>query len=152
MARATAFADCSCRMSSFSPLPEGWDSIPGARGCTAESCGYRDSYDDFGLPGWSVFGVSSQTAEEQKEFAAREQIQFALLGDRKLELADALRLPTFHVEGIRQRLIKRLTLVVAEGKTDRFFYPVFPPDRHAHDVLEALQSGRQAPGKSIGGK
>ena len=131
------------------PLPEGWDSIPGARGCTAESCGYRDSYDDFRLLGWSVFGVSSQTAEEQREFAAREHIQFALLSDHKLELADALRLPTFHVEGVRQRLIRRLTLVVVEGKIDRFFYPIFPPDRNAHDVLEALRSGRQAPGRSI---
>lgn len=124
------------------PLPKGWDSIPGARGCTAESCSYRDRHGDFRSLGCSLFGVSSQTTEEQKEFAFREGIQFSLLSDHRLELADALRLPTFRVEGIGQRMIKRLTLVAEEGRIVRFFYPVFPPDRNAQDVLEALRSRR----------
>ena len=121
------------------PSPAGWDDIPGARGCTPQSCAYRDSLAEFSALGASVIGISAQTAEEQREFAEREHIPFALLSDSGLDLAEALRLPTFEADGMI--LYKRLTLVAEAGKIVKVFYPVFPPDRNAAKVLAWLRNG-----------
>ncbi len=118
-------------------LPEGWDLIPGARGCTPESCGFRDHYAELQDVGTDVYGLSSQSSEYQREAAARLHLPFPLLSDESLSLADALRLPTFSVEG--RRLFKRLTMVVVDGRIEHVFYPVFPPDQHADEVLEWLR-------------
>jgi peroxiredoxin len=118
------------------PLPAGWDDIPGARGCTPQSCAYRDSLAEFSALGATVIGISAQTPGEQREFAAREHIPFALLSDSGLSLAEALRLPTFEADGMT--LYKRLTLVAEAGVIGKVFYPVFPPDRDAAEVLAWL--------------
>jgi len=120
------------------PLPAGWDDIPGARGCTPQSCAYRDSLAEFERLGATVVGISAQPSEEQREFAAREHIPFPLLSDPDLKLAASLRLPTFEVEGMT--LYKRLTFVAEAGRIVKVFYPVFPPDRNAAEVLAWLGS------------
>ncbi len=122
------------------PVPDGWDAIPGARGCTPESCGFRDHARELADLGATVFGVSAQTTEDQLEAAERLRLPFELLSDAQGELAAALRLPTFEFESLT--LIKRLTLVVSEGKIDHVFYPVFPPDRHAEEVVRWLAASR----------
>jgi peroxiredoxin len=119
------------------PLPSGWDDIPGARGCTPQSCAYRDALDELSALGASVVGISTQSAAEQREFAAREHIPFSLLSDGELRLRDELRLPTFDVDGIT--LYKRLTLVAEAGRIVKTFYPVFPPDRNAAEILVWLR-------------
>lgn len=121
------------------PLPAGWDDIPGARGCTPQSCAYRDSLAEFSALGASLIGISAQTAEEQREFAEREHIPFALLSDSGLRLTETLRLPTF--EAGEMTLYKRLTLVASAGVISKVFYPVFPPDRNAAEVLAWLRDG-----------
>jgi peroxiredoxin len=121
------------------PSPAGWDDIPGARGCTPQSCAYRDSLAEFSSLGASVIGISAQSAAEQAEFAEREHIPFALLSDSGLKLAGELRLPTFEAEGMT--LYKRLTLVAEEGSISKVFYPVFPPDRNAAEVIAWLRGG-----------
>jgi peroxiredoxin len=118
------------------PSPVGWDDIPGARGCTPQSCSYRDSLAEFERLGATVVGISAQSPAEQSEFAAREHIPFALLSDGGLELADELGLPTFEAAGMR--LCRRLTLVAEAGTIVKAFYPVFPPDRDAAAVLAWL--------------
>ncbi len=118
------------------PLPTGWDDIPGARGCTPQSCAYRDSLAEFSAVGAAVIGISAQSPEEQAEFAEREHISYPLLSDSYLSLAGALRLPTFEADGMT--LYKRLTLITKEGKITKTFYPVFPPDRNANEVLSWL--------------
>jgi peroxiredoxin len=118
------------------PLPEGWDGIPGARGCTPQSCGFRDHVEDLAAYGVSVIGLSAQSPEDQLEFATREQIPYPLLSDPTLEVAARLRLPTFAVAGMR--LYRRLTFVARRGRVEKVFYPVFPPDRNAADVLTWL--------------
>ncbi len=120
------------------PSPEGWDQIPGARGCTPESCAFRDRHAELAALGTRVVGLSAQTPEEQAEFAAREQIPFPLLADPSLRLASGLHLPTFELPGMRW--YQRITLIVREGRIAHVFYPVFPPDRHAAEVLGWLQS------------
>lgn len=120
------------------PLPDGWDDIPGARGCTPQSCSYRDSLDRFERLGASVVGISAQSAAEQAEFAVREHIPFPLLSDPELLLADRLGLPTFEAAGTN--LYKRLTLIAETGRIVKVFYPVFPPDRDAANVLDWLRS------------
>jgi peroxiredoxin len=122
------------------PLSPGWDDIPGARGCTPQSCAFRNSLAEFKQLGATVVGISAQSPAEQREFARREQIPFPLLSDSGLKLAEALRLPTFKVEG--RRLYRRLTLIAEAGKIVKIFYPVFPPDRNAGEVLAWLR--RQA--------
>jgi peroxiredoxin len=124
------------------PLPAGWDDIPGARGCTPQSCAYRDSLAQFEALGATVVGISAQTPEEQREFAAREHIPFPLLSDVSFLLRDALRLPTFEVEGTS--LYKRLTLIAEASRIVKIFYPVFPPDRDAAQVLAWLRGCRPA--------
>jgi peroxiredoxin len=119
------------------PLPTGWDAIPGARGCTPEACGFRDHHAELAALGAEVFGISTQTTAEQREFAERAGLPFALLSDVELRLAGALRLPTFSVDGLT--LHRRLTLIVEDGVVVKVFYPIFPPDRHADDVTAWLQ-------------
>lgn len=131
------------------PLPEGWNEIPGARGCTPQSCAYRDSLGEFLDLGATVVGISAQIAAEQREFAEREHIPFPLLSDPGLRLAAELRLPTFSVEGMT--LYRRLTFVAEAGIVVKAFYPVFPPDRNAAEVLDYLRSApprRWRPGQA----
>lgn len=117
--------------------PQGWDTIPGARGCTPQACGFRDHYDELLALGVSaVFGVSTQDTAYQREVVERLQLPFALLSDREFALAHALGLPTFEVEGMR--LLKRVTMIVHEGVIEHVFYPVFPPDANAPDVVHWL--------------
>lgn len=120
------------------PLPEGWDVIPGARGCTPQSCGFRDHYAELKALNAGVFGLSAQTTEYQREARERMQLPFHLLSDNLLRLKQDLRLPTFVVAGME--LFKRLTLVIDEGKIQKVFYPVFPPDRNAQEVLQWLRA------------
>jgi len=118
------------------PSPTGWDDIPGARGCTPQSCAFRDALGEFAALGAAVVGISSQTPAEQHEFAEREHIPFPLLSDDDLRLLGALRLPTFEADGMT--LYKRLTLIAEAGRIVKVFYPVFPPDRNAAAVLAWL--------------
>lgn len=124
------------------PSPVGWDDIPGARGCTPQSCAYRDALAEFEQLGATLIGISAQSADEQREFAAREHIPFPLLSDSGLQLASALGLPTFEAAGMT--LYRRLTLVAEAGKIVKVFYPVLPPDRDAAAVLAWL-ADRPAP-------
>lgn len=120
-------------------LPEGWNDIPGARGCTPQSCAFRDHHAELTAAGASqVFGLSSQDTAYQREAAKRLHLPFTLLSDADGRFADALSLPTFRAEG--QRLIKRITFIVDDGRISKVFYPVFPPDRNAEDVLAYLRS------------
>jgi peroxiredoxin len=114
-------------------LPRGWDEIPGARGCTPQSCSFRDHHEELRALGARVFGLSTQETEYQREAAERLRLPFELLSDEELTFAKALRLPTFEVEGMT--LIKRLTLVVEDGRIEKVFYPVFPPDENAEEVI-----------------
>ena len=115
------------------PLVPEWDSIPGARGCTPESCGFRDHARDLRDRGAAVAGLSMQSTEQQAEAVTRLHLPFPLLSDRDLELARALNLPTFVVAG--QKLFKRFTLVIKDATIERLFYPIFPPNAHAVEVL-----------------
>ena len=120
-------------------LLPGWNAIPGARGCTPQSCAFRDHYQELKRAGASgVFGLSTQDTEYQSEAAERLHLPFELLSDERLAFARALKLPTFDVAGLR--LIKRLALIVRDGVIVKVFYPVFPPDRNAGDVLDWLAS------------
>jgi peroxiredoxin len=123
------------------PLLPGWDEIPGARGCTPQSCAFRDYSDEFSALGVRVAGVSAQSLDDQLEFAERNRMPFPIVSDEWLDLARDPGLPTFDVEGLT--LYKRLTLVVEEGRIVKFFYPVFPPDRNAQDVLEWLRENQR---------
>lgn len=118
-------------------LPDGWDGIPGARGCTPQSCSFRDHYSELKLLNTGVFGLSVQTTEYQREVRDRLHLPFHLLSDNSLLLKSALRLPTFTVTGME--LYKRLTLIAEHGLIRKVFYPVFPPDRNVDEVLEWLR-------------
>ncbi len=119
-------------------LPDGWNEIPGARGCTPQSCAYRDRLTELRAAGaQEVYGVSTQTPGEQAEAAARLGLPFALLSDHRLELAEQLSLPTFEVEGVTR--LKRLTMILENGRVAKVFYPVFPPDADAGRVLDWLR-------------
>ena len=119
-------------------LPAGWDAIPGARGCTPQSCGFRDHDAELAELGARVLGLSAQPLADQVEFAERNRMPFPIVSDERLELAAGLRLPTFEVEGMT--LYKRLALVAAAGKIEHVVYPVFPPDRNAADVVAYLRA------------
>lgn len=120
------------------PLPDGWDEIPGARGCTPQSCSFRDHYSDLQKYNACVYGLSTQSSEYQREAKERLHLPFELLSDSSLELKEALNLPTFETAGME--LYKRITLIVRDGIIDRVFYPVFPPSHNADEVLKWLQS------------
>jgi peroxiredoxin len=116
------------------PAPDGWNETPGARGCTPQSCGFRDQYEDlraFGIR--AVYGLSAQDTQYQREAVARLRLPFALLSDERLEFTRALKLPTFEFDGVT--LIKRLTLILSGGVIEHVFYPVFPPDSNAQAVI-----------------
>jgi peroxiredoxin len=113
-----------------------WDAIPGTRGCTPQSCAYRDHHAELAALGAEVFGVSAQSTDYQREAAERLHLPFELLSDSGLELVRALALPTHEIAGMT--LIRRLTLIAREGRIERCLYPVFPPDRDAVNVVAAL--------------
>ncbi len=119
-------------------LVDDWDLIPGARGCTPETCGFRDHHKELAEAGAEVFGLSTQDTACQQELATRLHLPFAILSDADLELVRAWRLPTFEAAGYT--LLKRLTLVVRDGRVEHVWYPVFPPDRHAEVVLSWLRA------------
>jgi peroxiredoxin len=119
------------------PLPTGWDEIPGARGCTPQSCAFRDHYQELKDLGAQVFGLSTQSTEYQLEAKTRLHLPFELSSDRDLRFANAIELPMFEIEG--KKLIKRVTLIAEDGKIVKVFYPVFPPDRNADDVISWLR-------------
>lgn len=123
------------------PLLDGWDDIPGARGCTPQSCAFRDAREDLARHGATLIGISAQTPQEQAEFAEREHIAYPLLSDEGLALAEAMGLPTFETSGLH--LYKRLTFVAEQGRIVKVFYPVFPPDRNAGDVIGWLEGLRR---------
>jgi peroxiredoxin (alkyl hydroperoxide reductase subunit C) len=115
-----------------------WDMIPGARGCTPQTCAFRDLHGELSAAGAArVFGLSTQDAAYQREAAGRLHLPFPLLSDEKLALTKALRLPTMEVAGMT--LIKRLAMVIDDARIGKVFYPVFPPDRNAGDVLAWLE-------------
>lgn len=120
-------------------LPAGWDEIPGARGCSTEACDFRDHHADLRAAGAEqVWGMSSQDPDYQAEVVQRLRLPFAMLSDPGFALADALRLPTFAAPG-HDRLYARLTLVVRAGRIEHTFYPIFPPNAHARQVLAWLR-------------
>jgi peroxiredoxin len=120
------------------PSSPGWDAIPGARGCTAENCAFRDHERELRGLGVEVIGLSSQPLEEQREFAERERIPYPLVNDSRLVLARELGIPTFEAAGMT--LYKRLTLVAEAGRITKVFYPVFPPDRNPDEVIAWLRA------------
>jgi peroxiredoxin len=124
------------------PLLPGWDEIPGARGCTPQSCAFRDHAAELRDLGARVAGLSAQTLDDQREFAERNRMPFPVIADPERRLGAALGLPTFDVEGLT--LYKRLAIVAESARIVKVFYPVFPPDRNAADVVEWLQSRRAA--------
>lgn len=117
----------------------GWNEIPGARGCTPQSCAFRDRYVELKALATNVFGVSAQPLEDQRVARDRLELPFELLNESPFILTDAMRLPTFEYGGTR--LIKRLTVIAMNGIIRKVFYPVFPPDRNAESVVEYLQRG-----------
>jgi len=123
------------------PLPEGWDAIPGARGCTPQSCSFRDHFSELRALDTGVFGLSAQTTEYQREARDRLNLPFQLLSDSKLQLKNLMKLPTFSVAGME--LFKRLTLIIQGRRIEKVFYPVFPPDRSAEEVLGWLRTSAQ---------
>jgi peroxiredoxin len=125
-------------------LVDDWNEIPGARGCTPQTCGYRDLAREFAAEGVAVFGLSSQDSEYQRELVARLNVSFPVLSDAQLELTRALSLPTFTVAG--HELIKRLAWVAEDGRIVKVFYPVFPPDQNAATVLSWVREQRRTGG------
>jgi peroxiredoxin len=122
-------------------LPQDWDEIPGARGCTPQSCSFRDHHAELRDLGARVFGVSTQDTEYQREAVGRLHLPFELLSDENLAFAEALGLPTFEADGMT--LLKRLTLIIEDGRIEKVFYPVFPPGKNAEEVLSWLREQRE---------
>jgi peroxiredoxin len=118
-------------------LPERWDEIPGARGCTPQSCSFRDHHQEIQVLKTRVFGLSVQNTDYQAEAVERLHLPFPLLSDSKLEFASALNLPMLEVEGMH--LLKRVTMIAKDGVIQKVFYPVFPPDKNIDDVLVWLR-------------
>jgi len=117
--------------------PDGWDMIPGARGCTPQSCSFRDHFAELTALGVDhLFGLSTQDSDYQREAAERLHLPFSILSDDRLKLTRAMNLPTFETSGMT--LLKRFTLVIDDGVVKHVFYPVFPPDRSAADLIEWL--------------
>jgi peroxiredoxin len=118
------------------PMLPGWDETPGARGCTPQSCAFRDAYPELGVP---VAGLSAQSLDDQLEFAERNRMPFPVIADPERRLGAALRLPEFEIAGLT--LYRRITLVAQDARIVKVFYPVFPPDENAGDVLRWLRAG-----------
>ncbi len=124
------------------PLPTGWDAIPGARGCTPQSCSFRDHFRELQMAGADhLFGLSTQDSAYQREVVERLHLPFLILSDAGLKFARALRLPTFSVDGME--LLKRLTLVIDDGAITHVLYPVFPPDKSATETLAWLNAHKR---------
>ena len=125
------------------PDPTGWNLIPGARGCTPQLCDYRDATAEFQKLDVKLFGVSSQRHEDLVEIAQRNRLWYELLSDERLQLTKALRLPTFKVESpvglVPPVCVRRLSLVISKGRITKVFYPVFPPNKNAREVLAYLK-------------
>lgn len=123
------------------PLPHGWDLIPGARGCTPHACAFRDLYAELRDAGAAhVFGLSTQSSSYQQELVHRLHLPFAILSDSDLRLTSAMKLPTMSIDGVT--LIRRLAMVIDDSRVTKVFYPVFPPDRNAGEVLAWLKGIR----------
>jgi peroxiredoxin len=123
-------------------LPTGWNAIPGARGCTPQSCSFRDHFDELKSLGVrQVYGLSTQDSDYQREVVERLHLPFAILSDAGFALQRALRLPTFEVDGMV--LLKRMALVIDDGRITKVFYPVFPPDRSAAEVIDWLRANNK---------
>ena len=121
--------------------PAGWDQIPGARGCTPQSCSFRDHFGELKKLGVAhLFGLSTQDTAYQQEAATRMHLPFAVLSDEKLALTNALKLPTFTAAGMT--ILKRMALVIDDGVITKAFYPVFPPDKNAEELIAWLQAAR----------
>ena len=120
------------------PLPSGWDEIPGARGCTPQSCAFRDNYTEIRQLGVEVFGLRTQPTDYQREVRKRLHLTFDLLSDEAFTFTDALSLPTFTAASTR--LLRRVTIISDSGVIERVFYPIFPPDRHPADVVSYLNT------------
>jgi len=120
-------------------LPEGWESLPGARGCTPQSCSFRDLHNEI-IQFADLYGLSSQYTDYQQEAKSRLTLPFELLSDHSFQLKQALSLPTFTVEGIQR--YKRVTLIINDKVIEKVFYPVFPPDKNAIDVLDWLKQNK----------
>ncbi len=119
------------------PLPEGWDQIPGARGCTPQSCAFRDHYQELQALGAKVFGLSVQSTDYQCEMATRLHLPFQVLSDEQHQFQQALSLPTFMAGGMN--LLKRVTLIANQGRIEAVHYPIFPSDSDASWVLDYLR-------------
>lgn len=123
------------------PSPDGWDAIPGARGCTPQSCAFRDHFAELKRIGVAqLYGLSTQDSDYQREAVDRLHLPFPILSDAALTLARAIGLPTFTVAGMT--LLKRMALVIEDGVIAKVFYPVFPPDKNAEDVIAWLRASR----------
>jgi peroxiredoxin len=118
-------------------LPINWDSIPGARGCTSETCSFRDNYDELIKLNAVPIGISTQSIQDQKEMTLRLKIPYDVLSDNNLNFVDQMKLPTFQIGG--KVFIKRLTLIVEKSFIKKVFYPIFPPDKHIKEVIEWLK-------------
>ena len=118
------------------PLPAGWDRTPGARGCTPQNCAFRDSAQELADLGATVFGLSAQSLDQQREFGEREHLPYPLLNDSEFRLAEESGQPTFEANGVRY--YRRLTFVARRGQVERVFYPVFPPQDNAAEVIAWL--------------
>jgi len=119
------------------PLPDNWNKIPGANGCTLQTCKFRDNYDNFISLNAVPIGISTQTVDYNKEMTARLRVPFDVLSDEKLELKNALGLPTFLVKD--KTYLKRLTLIIEKKMVKKVFYPIYPIDKHIDDVLKWLK-------------
>jgi peroxiredoxin len=124
-------------------LPDGWNAFPGARGCTPQSCSFRDHKAELEELGAGIFGLSTQDTDYQREAVERLHLPFELLSDEEFAFVQALRLPTFELAG--KRFVKRITLIVRDGVVEKVFYPVFPPDENVLQVLEWLAAHPLAP-------
>ena len=120
------------------PAPEGWDGIPGARGCTPQACAFRDHHQELAALGAAVFGLSTQSTTYQQEMAARLHLPFPVLSDAEFRLTEALGLPTFNADGLR--LLRRLTLILRGSRIETVLYPVPVPERSAEDVVAWLRA------------
>ena len=120
------------------PLPDGWDEIPGARGCTPQACDFSNHHQELSALGATVFGLSSQSSDYQLELKQRLHLPFELLSDSQFALQQAMNLPMFETAGLQ--LYKRLTMIVKANIVKKVFYPIFPPDQHAKEVIDWLKS------------